>query len=387
MKRLLFLAWLLVCSQLAFCSERPKVCLNMIIKNESHVITRCLESVKPLIDYWVIVDTGSTDGTQEIVKNYMRDIPGELHERPWVHFEHNRNEALALAEPKAEFILFIDADDIYAYDPDFSRPELTKDAYSIKIRYGGLTYYRVQMIRSNTGWRWVGAVHEVLVAPNMHNQGTIDGVTMVIIGGGDRSNDPQKYQKDAALLEKTVENNPFCTRSVFYLAQSYRDAGMLEESLRNYEKRVRMGGWDQEVFVAMYQIGLLKESMGKSEEQVVQAYTDAYTYRPSRAEPLYRLSSFYRKHDNHLLCYLTAKHGLSLKESNDPLFVESWIYEYGLLFEFSISSYYVGKYEECYRACKKLLASPDLPQGIRECVERNITYVIPKVPHLAGALN
>ncbi|MES2122365.1 MAG: glycosyltransferase [Chlamydiota bacterium] len=385
MKKLLLLAWLLVASHLSFASEKPKVCLNMIIKNESHVITRCLESVKPLIDYWVIVDTGSTDGTQDIVREFMKDIPGELHERPWIHFEHNRNEALQLAESKAEYLLFIDADDIYTYDSDFVRPEFNRDAYSVKIRYGGLTYYRVQMIRANTGWKWVGAVHEVLVAPNMGDQAILDGVTMVIIGGGDRSNDPKKYQKDAALLETAVERNPFCTRSVFYLAQSYRDAGMLEESITNYEKRVRMGGWDQEVFVSLYQMGLIKESMGKSEDQIVQAYTDAFTFRPTRAEPLYRLSAYYRKHDNHLLSYLTAKHGLSLREPNDPLFVETWIYDFGLLFEFSISSYYVGKYEESYRACKKLLARPDLPPSIRECVERNIQYSIPKVPHLVNA--
>src|SRR2546428_69578 len=79
-------------------SEEPqtkhKICLNMIVKNESHVITRCLGSVLPLIDYWVIVDTGSDDGTQKIIKDFMQEkgVSGELHERPWINFSHNRNE-------------------------------------------------------------------------------------------------------------------------------------------------------------------------------------------------------------------------------------------------------------------------------------------------------
>ena len=78
--------------------RKPKVCLNMIVKNENRIIERCLESTKPLIDYWIIVDTGSTDGAQEIIKEFMKDIPGEFYERPWVNLEHNRNETLHLAD-------------------------------------------------------------------------------------------------------------------------------------------------------------------------------------------------------------------------------------------------------------------------------------------------
>ena len=54
------------------------VCLNMIVKNEKRVIQECLLSVKPLINYWVIVDTGSSDGTQNIIKRTMQGLPGEF---------------------------------------------------------------------------------------------------------------------------------------------------------------------------------------------------------------------------------------------------------------------------------------------------------------------
>ena len=77
------------------------ICLNMIVKNESKAIRKLLESVKNIIDYWVIFDTGSTDGTQDIIREFLQDIPGELHERPWVDFAHNRNEALVVAQEKA----------------------------------------------------------------------------------------------------------------------------------------------------------------------------------------------------------------------------------------------------------------------------------------------
>src|SRR5258708_9713159 len=88
------------------------ICLNMIVKNEAPVIRRCLDSVRPLIDHWVIVDTGSTDGTRDIIRDCLRDVPGELHERPWKNFAHNRNEALALARGHGDYVFLIDADEV-----------------------------------------------------------------------------------------------------------------------------------------------------------------------------------------------------------------------------------------------------------------------------------
>src|ERR1700733_11066955 len=112
-------------------ADRPTICLNMIVKNEAKVIARCLESVKPILSSWVIVDTGSTDGTQAIIRSVMKDIPGELHERPWKDVGHNRTEAIELARGKGDYLFVIDADDVLAIGPRFVMPKLTKDAYQL----------------------------------------------------------------------------------------------------------------------------------------------------------------------------------------------------------------------------------------------------------------
>src|SRR5438552_18921262 len=85
------------------------LCLNMIVKDEAHVIRRCLDSVRSHLANWTIVDTGSTDGTQEIIGPHLRDLPGELHERPSRDFGTNRSETIPLPLVKADYILDIDA--------------------------------------------------------------------------------------------------------------------------------------------------------------------------------------------------------------------------------------------------------------------------------------
>lgn len=370
---------LILCVLVSSFAQATTVCLNMIVKNETKVIRRCLESVKPLIDTWVIVDTGSTDGTQKLIKEIMKGIPGELHERPWVDFAHNRNEALQLAKGKADYMLFVDADDILTFDPQFVKPQLDKDSYSIKIAYSGTSYSRTQLVKSSLDWKWVGPVHEVVLCENAKTSAELDGVTMVIIGGGDRSNDTTKFLRDAIVLEKALLQEPNHTRNTFYLAQSYRDAGMLHKAIDVYKKRIAQGGWPEEVFWSLYQIGIMQESLGAPEEVINKCYVDAYQYRPSRAEPLYRLSSYFRRKENYLLGYLLAEQGLKSKAPKEALFIDSWIYEYGFLLEYSICTYWLGKYEESYKACQELLAKKNLPQDIRECAQKNLSFAKEKL--------
>ena len=48
--------------------KAPTICLNMIVKNESKIILRLLDTVLPIIDTYCICDTGSTDMTKELIK-------------------------------------------------------------------------------------------------------------------------------------------------------------------------------------------------------------------------------------------------------------------------------------------------------------------------------
>jgi glycosyltransferase involved in cell wall biosynthesis len=362
--------------------QTQKICLNMIVKNESAVIERCLNSVKPFIDYWVIVDTGSSDDTKERIQSALKNIPGELHERPWIDFGHNRNEALELAKDKADYVLILDADETLDFEKNFKFPCLNKDFYYIKTDFAGTVYYRSQLINNHLNWKWVGVLHEVLICDQMSNHTILEGVKNVISTDGARSQDPQKFQKDVAVLEKALLQEPTNSRYVFYLAQSYRDAQLYEPALQNYAKRASMGGWDQEVFWSLLQVGLLSEELKKDSGEIAHNYLKAFIYRPSRIEPLYRLANFFRLTDNHLAGYEIAKKGLTIRNSTDILFVEKWIYDYGLLLEFSVCAYWVEKYTEALLASYLILSIPNLPNNVTECVERNLVWIHSKLKEL-----
>lgn len=381
MKRfiLLFLCVVATCSARAEDTKRSIVSLNMIVKNEAHVICRCLESVLPLIDYWVIVDTGSTDGTQDVIREYMaeKNIPGELYERPWVNFAYNRNEALELARASADYLLIMDADDILTYTPGYKRPEVfTKDAYYTHINYSGTHYDRIQLINTKVPFQWIGVVHEVLYCETAKDCDYLNGVTMVIIGGGGRSRDPNKFLKDAQILEADLLTDPNNSRTMFYLAQSYRDANLLSEALDRYEKRVAMGGWNEEVFWSLYQIALIQERLNFPVNTVIASYYKAFDYRPIRAESLYRIASLHRRtgHPQHGL--FIANLALKIAKPQDLIFVESWLYDYGLLFEYSLCAALSGLYQEAFNASLKLLSLPEVPAEMKRDVENNIQLII-----------
>jgi len=366
-------------------AEKQTICLNMIVKNESEVITRCLNSVKPMIDHWVIFDTGSTDGTQDIIRECMKDIPGELHERPWVNFAHNRNEALDCARDKADYVLIMDADDFLEFEKPFQKGKLTKDNYQIRIFRDSVSFYRTQLISMKCPWRWEGVLHEYLTCDEHCSSDILDHVLYRTTHEGARSQDPDKYLKDAQLLEAALKEEPNNTRYVFYLAQSYRDAGLNEKSLEWYKKRISMGGWDQEVYYSMLQAAHLERDLKYPEEEIVESYCRAFRYRPHRLETTYYLMGLYRQMGRNDLAYCMGKaQDFVFKPAQrDILFVQDWIEEYGLLFELSICAYYVGAYQESIDLCDRLLKCETVPSDWKFRIERNREFAVARLDESA----
>lgn len=261
----------------------------MIVKNEAKVIQKCLASVKHIIDYWVIVDTGSTDGTQKIIEEFLSDIPGELHERPWVDFAFNRNEALDLAKNRGDYFLFIDADERFEWkDSSAFLPLLDKDYYMGIIHHGAFVFLRTILVNSRFDWRWVGIIHEFVTSVEGQDRGILHHPIVRSTVEGNRSQDMQKkFRHDIELLERALEMEPRNSRNRFLLAQQYEGVGEYALALKNYEMRAMAGSSDLEVFYSFYRMGLMQKELGMLPEIFINHYLKAFQMRPWRAEPLF----------------------------------------------------------------------------------------------------
>lgn len=333
----------------------------MVVKDEAHIIERCLRSALPFIDWWVIVDTGSTDGTQDVVRRILGGVPGELHERPWVDFGHNRQESLELAAAFSarspdSYGVWIDADDQFTSVPA-ERHDLALDGYYVTNHFGATSYSVLRLTRLDRPWRWTGVVHEhlalagaevgALSAPRVHEE-----------RAGARSRDPDKYRKDAELLAGALVKTPDEPRTQFYLAQSWRDAGEHERALAAYRTRSdNEAGWDQERWYARFQAAVVSERLGRPDADVVAAYLAAYADLPSRAEPLVELSRFHRERDQHAVACLFARPAtLAPHPGTSALFVDESAYSWRAWDELAISCYWTGAYAEALDAAERALA-------------------------------
>ncbi len=359
-------------------TARPAICLNMIVRNEAHIVAEVLDSVAPYITAWAIVDTGSEDGTQNVIRRHMAGlgIPGELHERPWRDFGHNRSEALKLAEGHGDYIWVIDADDVVVGTVDFGR--LSTDAYQLRYR-DGFTYWRRQLFRDGMPWHYKGVVHEYSGCERPFDETRLEGDYYIKSRRlGARSVDPEKYARDRDLLLAEVQRNPADARSVFYLAQSYYDLGDFANARDWYGRRAQMGGWDEEVYLAQFRMAQAMNRLDAHWPDVQQAYLQAWGFRPTRAEALHAIASRYRKNERYRLGYLFAERAAQIPlPAEDSLFVGADVSAWRALDEQAVCGYWIGKHAEAFAICRRLLARPDVPDVDRQRISGNRDFSVP----------
>lgn len=366
-------AFILFASLAAFSEEAEKntsaatakktVCLNMIVKNEKDVITRCLKSVLPFIDYWVIVDTGSNDGTQQIIRDFMdkNKIPGELHERPWVNFGYNREQALDLARDKADYLMFIDADDEVTYPSDFKLPDLIYDLYLVDSHAKWTKYQIIFLAKANQEMHWRDPVHEFLDAKDAKVAGHLVRVQYIYHHDGARSKDQNTLKKDIQLLLECYAKDPTYSRTLFFLGQTYRALEENELALKYFKERIALGGEQkEEVFWSMLQVAHIERELNYDTAIVIANYERASDYLPRRLEPVLYLAEIARLNGDYQKGYDTARSGINVSPPDDSFYVESAACD-AIIYEFADCAFHLEKYDECIKACNKILKRNHLP--------------------------
>lgn len=353
----------------------PTLGLAVIARDEEHTLPRLLASCGEAFDEIVLVDTGSTDGTETVFLEWAAAHPAvecRLEHFAWCD-DFAAARQFADDQLSCDWHVWADCDDEIRGAEKLralaaaATPEV--DAFVIGYDYAGagpaaqFLTARERMVRAGQG-RWSGRVHEFQVIDGQMRDVPTGEVLWVHHGdGGIEGRDAwatPRADRDLKLLQATVREDPYDARATFYLAQTLKDVGRTEASIAQYRRRAEMGGWEEEVYYSRYQEGVLLAGRDEWPEALV-ALLGAWEYRPTRLEALHEIAWRQRVAGQYRFVYALTRQVLGQPIPDDRLFVHRWIYTYGIRFEFSIAAYYVGDYEGSLRISSELLELEELP--------------------------
>ncbi|WP_407313704.1 glycosyltransferase [Desulfosporosinus sp. SB140] len=271
-------------------SKEIKISLCMIVRNEETTIARCLDSVKGIPDEIVIVDTGSTDSTKDIVKEFT----DKIFDFTWIDdFATARNYAFSNAT--MDYILWLDADDIFA-DSDREKFLKLKKNFDTSIdvvnmpyllafdHHGAVTFSlrRNRLVRRNMNFRWVGAVHEYLEVYG-HVVNSDICVTHRGKAGDDSDRNLKIYEK------RKAKGESFSPRDLYYYANEQLEHQLYDRAIESYGEFLKTGqGWVEDNISACGKLADCYQKIGNREKQLQYTFK-SFEYAPPRAEFCCRL--------------------------------------------------------------------------------------------------
>ncbi|HEV2461071.1 MAG TPA: glycosyltransferase [Ktedonobacterales bacterium] len=353
----------------------------MIVRDEAPIIRRALDSALPHIQAWLVLDTGSTDGTPEIVHSVLDGVPGRLLAAAWEGFATARTRAYAEASLLGtDYVLLLDADQTVEVRDATALTRLTADAYNIEIRHGPISYPHPWLLKSNCGWSWAGTTHEYLVPQSGRIVAETGALLLVEHSDSHRRVTGAKAREDRELLEQAHRDDPDDARTVFYLGQLCSDEGNLVCALKWYRQRVRMGGWLEEVWNAQYRMGRIYEAQ-HSWEPAVAAYLAAFSLDATRAEPLYRLGRGYLSQQHFELAELFFARAVAIAKPTQRLFLEDAVYDFAARWGLSTAQRLLGKHTVAEEAENVVMGGDHTPaQVVADILTSRVTKAIGRLP-------
>jgi hypothetical protein len=363
--------------------------LVMIVKDEAASLAATLASVRPHVDRWTLLDTGSTDGTAALARAALAGLPGELVEEPFVDFGATRSRALELAGDDCTFTLMLSGDETLRGGAALRRfcEDHAGDgegAYLVDVRMGEDVYGSARLARARARWRYVGVTHEFLQGSGgeIAHRRVPEALVFHDVSRRSRAEAAVKWERDLALLDGVLAAAPGDARAAFYRAQTLECLGRREEAIAAYRYRVALGGWREEVFIALLRIARNARDASWPWPEVERLYLDAWAHGPHRAEPLYDVADHWRRHEDHARAFAFGSAALVIPyPRDDVLFVEADVYAWRAADVVAIAAYYVGRFEEGEAAARRALAR--MPDDAR--LARNLAFYEARRPRSGGS--
>jgi len=307
-----------------------RISAAIICKNNEKVIERCLDSIRPYVDEIVVCDTGSTDSTISIVKP-MEDVFLYTDFKWCNDFSKARNHCNSKCT--GDWIFSIDSDEVFTMGPgDFEtfHDRIEADgplAYRIRKYSGGLVYCLPRLYKNCSEVKWVNPFHNVLSVTgqkgNMLNASITEKKNKIELSYSDR----QDRQKELIKTFKDrIKQSPKDERSMFYLARTYRDNHMVQDSIDWFEKYLEIAWWKDEIYCAW--IGLGRQQQFIDTPFAIRSFLKAYEVDPDRNEAQCEIMKIYLKEGLYKqvgFYYEVCREGLP---PDDKLFLERATYAY-----------------------------------------------------------
>ena len=220
-----------------------KVCVYAICKNEAKFARRWMESMREA-DWVCALDTGSTDGTPELLER-LGAIVAEKTIDPW-RFDVARNEAMKLIPPQADICVSTDLDE--AFTPGWREAleaAWTDDATQARYRYTwnflpdgseGVVFWP-DKIHRNGGFVWKHPVHEILSYQGPLPQKIVTCEGVQLDHRADRSKSRGQY---LPLLELSVREDPDDDRNMHYLGREYFFYGRWKDCVETLKRHLSL---------------------------------------------------------------------------------------------------------------------------------------------------
>jgi glycosyltransferase involved in cell wall biosynthesis len=382
------------------------IAVLIMAKNEKKRLHVTLESIKTFADSLIFFDTGSTDNTIEIARDFCTkyNIPFHLKQGEFVNFCVSRNESLDFADSfeDVDYLLLMDTNDELRGQENLRKfAEEFKDsktsAFLLEQEWwsgNSDKYFNVRFIKSRHEWRYVGVVHEYIKTYNEENSkhpivklnhfNGKEGCVLYQDRTQDDDKSEKRFSRDKDLLLEEFKKDPTEPRTVFYLAQTCSCLKQNEETFKYYKWRTTLDGFNEEVFQSLLRCGNFSEKLKHDWYDSFSWYMKSFEHTP-RVEPLVKISEYYKNKNNWLLCYNFVKLACELEyPHNCILFVDKLAYDYKRWHLLGICAYYIKRYDEGKKACLIAIENGKKENLNVDIDTRNLKFYIDKESELAN---
>lgn len=202
---------------------------------------------------------------------------------------------------------------------------------------------------------------------------------------GDQNQTMPHLDQEHDHLLSAVNENPANTQAVFDLAESYFKAGDFASARFWYARRAALGGWDEQVFVALLRFAETMYKLDQGWPDIQDACLRAWEYRPTRAEPLFFLAHWYRLAGEYLLGYFFAERAAQIPRPDDTLALQQHVYDWAIHVEQGICASWINRKPESFALFRQVLSRPDVPTADRARLADYCEFLTPDMLLVASS--